>query len=114
MSAEVEGRLTFETLIAEISSRFVNLPASDVDGEIENALRHVRGDGVQGQRSPGWGHNCPPMQLTREFRVQGYSACYVVRRPSTHHPAPIGPVVTRTILPPWRARPPSVSLRITR
>jgi hypothetical protein len=47
LSAELEERLTFETLIAEISSRFVNLPASDVDREIESALRHLRGDGVQ-------------------------------------------------------------------
>ena len=33
--------LTFETLIAELSSRFINLPPGDVDHEIDDALRSV-------------------------------------------------------------------------
>ena len=41
-SAEnLEQRLEFETLIAELSSRFINLPAGEVDREIENALRRI-------------------------------------------------------------------------
>ena len=36
-----EGRLEFETLIADLSSRFINLPPSEVDREIENALSRV-------------------------------------------------------------------------
>jgi transcriptional regulator with GAF, ATPase, and Fis domain len=36
-----EGRLEFETLIADLSSRFINLPPADVDREIEDALRRV-------------------------------------------------------------------------
>jgi hypothetical protein len=50
---ELEERLRFETLIADLSSKFVNLPVGEVDREIENALRHVCGDCVQGQRSRG-------------------------------------------------------------
>jgi PAS domain S-box-containing protein len=37
----VEGRLEFETLIADLSSRFINLPPAEVDREIEDALRRV-------------------------------------------------------------------------
>ena len=34
-------RLEFETLILDLSSRFIHLPPGEVDGEIENALRLV-------------------------------------------------------------------------
>lgn len=37
--AELRERLRFETLIADLSSTFVNLPAADVDREITEALR---------------------------------------------------------------------------
>jgi formate hydrogenlyase transcriptional activator len=40
-NAEFEERLRFETLIADLSSKFVNLPASDVDGEIMDALGRI-------------------------------------------------------------------------
>ena len=33
--------LEFETLIADLSSRFINLPPGEVDREIEDALRRV-------------------------------------------------------------------------
>ena len=36
-----DGRLEFETLISDLSARFINLPAGEVDGAIENALRGV-------------------------------------------------------------------------
>jgi PAS domain S-box-containing protein len=39
LHAELEDRLRFETLLAELSARFVNLPPDQVDREIENALR---------------------------------------------------------------------------
>jgi signal transduction histidine kinase len=35
------GRLEFETLIADLSSRFIDLPPGDVDREVEDALRRV-------------------------------------------------------------------------
>ena len=39
--AELEERLRFETLIADLSSRFVNLPAGEVDREIMDAQRRL-------------------------------------------------------------------------
>jgi len=40
-SEHLESRLEFETLISELSSRFIYLPAGAVDREIEDALRRV-------------------------------------------------------------------------
>jgi PAS domain S-box-containing protein len=37
----LESRLEFETLISDLSSRFINLPSGDVDREIEGALRRI-------------------------------------------------------------------------
>ena len=37
----LESRLEFETLIADLSSKFINLPPGEVDHEIEDALRRV-------------------------------------------------------------------------
>ena len=37
----LEERLRFETLLAEISARFVNLPADRIDSEIEDAQRRI-------------------------------------------------------------------------
>lgn len=39
LQTELEERLRFETLLAELSARFVNLPPDRVDQEIEDALR---------------------------------------------------------------------------
>lgn len=39
--AHLENRLQFETLISDVFSRFINLPAGEVDREIEDALRRV-------------------------------------------------------------------------
>jgi PAS domain S-box-containing protein len=38
---ELEARLRFETLIADLSSKFVNLPSSELDREIEDAQRRI-------------------------------------------------------------------------
>lgn len=38
---ELEERLRFETLLTDISARFVNLPADQIDGEIADAQRRV-------------------------------------------------------------------------
>jgi len=37
----LDGRLRFETLLADLSARFVNIPAAKVDTEIEDAQRQV-------------------------------------------------------------------------
>jgi hypothetical protein len=41
LRTELETRLLFETLIADLSSKFINLPAEQVDREIEDAQRQV-------------------------------------------------------------------------
>ena len=41
LTAELEERLRFETLIADLSSKFVNLPAGEVDREIMDAQRRI-------------------------------------------------------------------------
>jgi PAS domain S-box-containing protein len=38
---ELEERLRFETLLADLSARFVNVPADQTDHEIENAQRQI-------------------------------------------------------------------------
>ena len=38
---QAEQRLRFETLLSEISARFVNLPSDRIDSEIEDAQRHI-------------------------------------------------------------------------
>ena len=40
-NAELEERLRFETLIADLSSKFVNVPAGEVDREIMDAERRI-------------------------------------------------------------------------
>ena len=41
LSAELREQLQFETLLADLSARFVNLPAERVDGQIEEAQREI-------------------------------------------------------------------------
>ena len=41
VSATVDDRLQFESLVADVSARFVNLPADQVDAEIEAAQRQI-------------------------------------------------------------------------
>src|SRR5512139_1160257 len=38
---ELEQRLSLETLLAETSTRFINVPADRIDSEIEDAQRHI-------------------------------------------------------------------------
>ncbi len=41
LRAELEARLRFETLLADLSSKFVNVPSGELDSEIANAQRRV-------------------------------------------------------------------------
>ncbi len=41
LRVELEARLRFETLLADLSSRFINLPADQVDDNIEDAQRRI-------------------------------------------------------------------------
>jgi formate hydrogenlyase transcriptional activator len=38
---ELEGRLRFETLLADLSARFINLPTGEIDGKIKDAQRRL-------------------------------------------------------------------------
>jgi PAS domain S-box-containing protein len=50
---ELEERLRFETLIADLSSEFVNLPTAELDREIEDAQRRIC-DSLDLDRSSLW------------------------------------------------------------
>ena len=39
--AEIHEQLKFETLLSDLSGRFVNLPAEQIDGEIQHAQRKI-------------------------------------------------------------------------
>ncbi len=41
LRTELEGRLRLETLLAETSARFVNLPSDQIDSEM---LQHIQAD----------------------------------------------------------------------
>ena len=41
MGSNLEERLQFETLLSDLSAKFVNVPAEQVDAEIENAQRRI-------------------------------------------------------------------------
>ncbi len=41
VAAELGERLQYETLLADISASFINLPADQIDGNIENAQRRI-------------------------------------------------------------------------
>ncbi len=41
LSPSIKERLHFETLLADLSTKFVNLPANKIDMEIETALQHI-------------------------------------------------------------------------
>lgn len=66
-SADDPGSLPeFETLISELSSRFIDLAPGEVDGEIENALRRV----------------CAPLGIDRALLWQWTAATPDVIRPT--------------------------------
>ena len=71
--AELEERLRFETLLAETSSRFVNVPADQVDGETEDAQRRIC-ELLDLDRSTLWqvsGREPVSLVLTHIYQPQG-------------------------------------------
>jgi len=69
----LEERLRFETLLAEISARFVNLPADRIDGEIKDVQRLIC-EFLNLDRSSLW--QVPErepgvMLLTHIYQIQG-------------------------------------------
>ena len=73
LSPELAERLGFETLIAELSSRFVNLPTWKVDSEIEGSLRRVcEFLGIELSALWQWSHKNPDeMIMTHLYRPLG-------------------------------------------
>jgi len=70
---ELEERLRFETLLTEISGRFVNVPADRVDGEMEGAQRRIC-ELLDLDRSTLWqvsGKGPVSVVLTHTFQPQG-------------------------------------------
>jgi len=68
----VQERLRFETFLAELSATFVNVPASQVDAEIESALRQIV-DFLGIDRS-GFGEvsaNGRQMEITHSYELPG-------------------------------------------
>ncbi len=71
--AELEERLKFETLLAETSARFINVPADQVDGEIECAQRRLC-ELLDLDRSTLWqvsGKEPVSLVLTHIYQFQG-------------------------------------------
>lgn len=69
LRAELESRIRFETLITDISARFISLPFGMVDTEIEHALKRVL-DFFEGDR-------CGILEVRQDKRfVQVTHICY--------------------------------------
>jgi PAS domain S-box-containing protein len=72
--AELADRLRFETLLADLSARFVNVPAERLDGEIEEAQRRV-GECLGVEASSLWQASAETprsvLRLTQVYRPLG-------------------------------------------
>jgi formate hydrogenlyase transcriptional activator len=92
--AELEGRLRFETLLAELSARFVNLPPERVDQEIEDALRCLV-EALQADRSAlgRLTEDGGDFVVTHSFALPGIEVFPLI--PSL---ATVAPLMSRTLL----------------
>jgi hypothetical protein len=78
--AELEQRLRFETLLAETSARFINVPADQVDGEIECAQRRLC-ELLDLDRSTLWqvsGKEPVSLVLTHIYQPQGATFAFTL------------------------------------
>ena len=91
---ELEDRLRFETLLAELSARFVNLPPDRVDREIENALRCLV-EALQADRATlgRLTEDGRDFVVTHSFALPGIKAFPLI--PSL---ATVAPLLSRTLL----------------
>ena len=72
LRAELEEQLQFERLLTEISARFINLPAEQVESEIKDALRRIC-ESLHFDRSTVWQISEPSQSdapLTHMFQYQ--------------------------------------------
>jgi len=94
LQTELEDRLRFETVLAELSARFVNLPPDRVDREIENALRCLV-EALQVDRA-ALGHlteDGRDFVVTHSFALPGIEACPLLPSLATE-----APLLSRTLL----------------
>ena len=75
MNSDLQDRLAFEAMLADLSSKFVNLPPAEVDPEIEDALRRV----------------CELVGIDSATLWQWSSENPYVITPTHFYPAPVGP-----------------------
>ena len=94
LQAELEDRLRFETLLTELSARFINPPPDQVDREIEYALRRLvealHADRTTLGRLTGDGRD---FVVTHSFTLPGIEAFPLI--PSL---ATVAPLLSRTLL----------------
>ena len=78
--AALEERLRFETLLAETSARFINVPADQVDGETEGAQRRIC-ELLDLERSTLWqvsGKKPVSLVLTHIYQPQGATFAFTL------------------------------------
>lgn len=94
IQTELEDRLRFETLLAELSARFVNLSPEGVDREIENALRCLV-EALQADRSTlgRLTEDGRDFVVTHSFAVPGVESFPLLPSLATS-----APLVSRTLL----------------
>ncbi len=92
--AELEDRLRFETLLAELSARFVNLPLDRVDQEIEDALGCLA-QALQADRSAlgRLAEDGRDIVVTHSFAVPGVESFPLLPSLATE-----APLLSRTLL----------------
>jgi formate hydrogenlyase transcriptional activator len=85
LRAELEEQLQFERLLTETSARFINLPAEQVESEIQDALRRIC-ESLQFDRSTMWQIYEPARSdapLTHLFQAQDQETPPIPERLST-------------------------------
>jgi len=84
LQQELKDRLQFEMLLAEISARFVNLPAGEVDAAIEDAQRLIC-ERLDLDRSALWQRSAQEPDLARLTHLYEREECRtILEKPESH------------------------------
>jgi formate hydrogenlyase transcriptional activator len=90
LRAELEEQLQFEMLLTEISARFINLPAEQVESEIQNAQRRIC-ESLHFDRSTVWQISEPNRSddpLTHMYQYQEQEGAPILERIATKESFP--------------------------